>query len=77
MNLRSRESGFILENVSGAKGQGCWKNSGYSAQQAEAREVFILFGNEAVGMDELAESLSKGLGEATGLREGGSLHSGL
>lgn len=28
MNLRSREMEFILENDSGAKGQGCWKSTG-------------------------------------------------
>ena len=50
MSFRSRETEFILENASDTKGQGCWKNFGDSARQAEVGEVFILFGNEAVDM---------------------------
>ena len=77
MSLGSRETEFILEKASGAKGQGCWKNSGDSARQAEVGEVFILFGNEAVDTEVLAGSCSKRHWEATRLSEGGGLRCGL
>ena len=77
MSFRSRETEFILENASDTKGQGCWKNFGDSARQAEVGEVFILFGNEAVDMEGLAGPCSKRHWKATRLCEGGGLHCGL
>ena len=77
MSFRSRETKFILENASDTKGQGCWKNSGESARQAEVGEVFILLGNEAVDKGGLAGPCSKRHWKATRLREGGGRHCGL
>lgn len=77
MSFRSRETEFILENASDTKGQGCWKNSGDSARQAEVGEVFILFRNEAVDKEGLAGPFSKRHWKATRLRECGGLRCGL
>ena len=70
--LRSREIAFILENISGAEGQGCWRNSVVILfGRSRLEMVFILVGNEAGVTEELAMSRSKRHREATRLTKNG------
>lgn len=78
MTLRSRETRFSLENVSGVKGQSCWKNSVVIPfRRLRLETVFILFRKEAVDVKELAGSRSERCWEAVSLTEDGGRCCGL